>query len=164
MPLEFVCARTLQARFDRMSVWDPGRARCRLSLALSGPVPPPPQLNGSEDAETRAAIQSMRDYRIVGPDAVRTADASCGQLARESSELGTQINGQSSSVLGGMEGVWAALRSSRRSNYGDRIRDHWFRIDGRPATFERLVGLLVDEVHGHRDAGAPRNRGHITVR
>src|SRR5438093_9387958 len=74
MLLGFVCARRLQARFGRMSVRDPGRARRRLSLALVGNVAPQPHFNGSEDAETRAAIQSMRDYRIVGPDAVRTAD------------------------------------------------------------------------------------------
>ena len=40
----------------------------------SGSSPPRPHLEGSEDAETRAAIQSMRDYQIVGPDAVRTAE------------------------------------------------------------------------------------------
>lgn len=40
----------------------------------SGTSTPQPHFSGSEDAETRAAIQSMRDYRIVGPDAVRTAD------------------------------------------------------------------------------------------
>lgn len=33
----------------------------------SGTSSPQPHFDGSEDAETRAAIQSMRDYQIVGP-------------------------------------------------------------------------------------------------
>lgn len=40
----------------------------------SGSSAPQPHFDGSEDAKTQAAIQSMRDYRIVGPDAVRTAE------------------------------------------------------------------------------------------
>lgn len=40
----------------------------------SGSSEPQPHFNGSESAEIRAAMASMRDYQIVGPDAARLGE------------------------------------------------------------------------------------------